>query len=1056
MRLKLSFRAKTVLGVTFIQAALLAVLVVASVRWLHDSNEQHLIHYTLTTTELIANTSARALAQNDIALLDSTVQELLTKPYISYVIFENSSGEILSQGGRDYPTIAPQSYVLKPSDTLDGVFRSYANIAEQGQVIGRVLVGIHVNQFHELIGTASSFAMGLAALNVAMLGVFSLLLGTYLTRRLLRLRDAAKTITEVGPGLQLDIDGDDEISQAMAAFNKMSKALEKSHLEFKQSISQQERLSTELSRHQQLLKASLSSSMDAVITIDRHGHIIEFSQSAERIFGYTREHMMGKDLSDYIVPEHLREAHRKGLKHFRDTGEAPVLGQRLELPAIDSSGREFLSELTISSVEVGDDTIFTAYMRDISDRKLAEQELRLAAQAFDANEAIFITDAKATIVRVNQAFCRITGYSEVESIGSSPSLLSSQRHDQAFFKNMWQALNDTGSWQGEIVNQRKNGELLPEWLSISSVKDSNEVVTHYVAHFTDLSEQKAVEASLSQAKVDAEAASLAKSRFLASMSHEIRTPLNAIINMNQILKESQLDDQQRHFVNTANEAGHTLMALVNNVLDFSRIEAGRLEFNEEWFNPRSTLRSIVELFDSTASQKYLSLSLDLDENLSDEYFGEPLRFRQIVFNLLGNALKFTNHGGVKVSLLVEAEQGVLLKIQDTGIGISAEQQAHLFEEFFQVDNTSTRTYSGTGLGLAITHQIVEKMNGKITIDSVLDQGTCFSVLLPFSGRKSPLLPMSSSKKDGPSLARKPIVLLVEDSAMNRSVVEQVLKGYVHELVCANDGRQGLQQAQQRKFDIILMDMAMPVMDGLEATRRIREKLGPNQHCPIIAMTANAFEEDKQACFSAGMNDFITKPLDIALLRSCIEQWSMLVSGDLLDLDSELEAEANISHEPHQQLTTEQLDLSQIEAAELRPDFKDEKATEAIEDEFDDPRFDKFDILDVKRLEQLAFDAGFEALPLMLNLLESETNERLDELMLAFEQQDWSSVCAQAHAIKGNVATFGAKRLQMICAQVESSAKSEDSSELEKLVPYLPKQVEIALAAILDFAQAFIE
>ncbi|MDO6687000.1 MULTISPECIES: PAS domain S-box protein [unclassified Agarivorans] len=1024
--MNLSFKAKTVLGVALIEAVLLGVLVYSSIGWLHDSNELQVEQHGRMMSSLFASTTKNAIITTDLATLDSLTEEFSSQKDVAYVVITDQNKRLLSKGGIDphqHPSVDPNL-----GDHEHKIFVNESDVVIGNKLYGHIQIGIYDHGLHGLISEASSFGVSIALLEISLVALFSFLLGTYLTRQLGGLRDAAKTITQIGPGIQLDVKGKDEISEVSRAFNKMSAALEQSHLEFKQAIEVQEKLALELEQNQSILKATISSAMDAVITTDRHGYVLEFSQSAERIFGFTHDEVVGKELASFIVPEAFRDAHRNGMKHFRETGEAPVLNQRLELPALHKDGREFLSELTISSVEVGDDTIFTAFMRDISDRKRTEQELQLAAEAFDANEAIFITNQHAEIVRVNHAFSRITGYSEEEAIGQTPSILSSGEHDQAFFNNMWLHLKQQGEWSGEIVNLRKNGERLPEWLSISSVQDSEGEVTHYVAHFTDLSEQKAVEQSLERARQDAEAASLAKSRFLASMSHEIRTPLNAIINMNQILKDTDLSLEQQGFVDTGNEAGHTLMALVNNVLDFSKIEAGQLEFNNEWFSAAETLKSIVRLFNTTAQQKALKFELQIDDDIFPEYFGEPLRFRQIVFNLMGNAIKFTSEGGVTLALKPIQPYGMELKVKDTGIGIEKEDKERLFEEFFQVESGVTKRYSGTGLGLAITRQLVEKMGGEVEVESEVGRGTTFTVRLPFRGRHAPTIQLDDAleqKEPNPELAKHARILLVEDSAMNRAVVTQVLKDFIKELSSAENGQIAVEMCQHNHYDIILMDMAMPVMDGLAATRKIREAEGLNQQTPILAMTANAFAEDKQACFAAGMNDFITKPIDIPLLRAKLVQWYKEKTPTLTVVEAPL-----VSH------TLDQVDV----------------ATEVANDE---PEQDLSLLLNRQVLEQLVKDAGLDALPVMLSLLYQETEAQLATITLAHQQQEFDDVALAAHTMKGNVATFGGERLRKLALAIEVAGKASDISALDEHVPRLANTVEQTLTAIKQFEKTVI-
>ncbi|MCM2679547.1 PAS domain S-box protein [Echinimonas agarilytica] len=1013
--MKVGFRVKTIIGIAVIESILLGVLVFGGLQWLRESNEQQLIRYGHMMVKTLAVTSKDVLEENDRLRVNAMVQEVIGSGDISYIRFIDSKGSVWAQAGvGNQFELPPARFMLTPTQSEDGMFHVTNDIKVDGSVVGRIELGINVQSFRDLMGNARSYGASIAILEVVLVALFSFLLGTFLTLRLRRLRNAARQISEAGPGVQVEVKGHDELSEVTQAFNQMSLSLEASHKEFKSSLEVQLRLSELLETHRAMLRATISSALDAVITIDHNGRVVEYNESAERIFGFTRNEMIGVELADKIIPEAMREAHKSGMKRFRQTGKSNVLGQRLELTALNKKGHEFPCELAIRHVEVGDETLFTAFMRDISERRRFEQELSLAAHAFDANEAIFITDKDANIVRVNNAFTRITGYESDEVLGQNPRILASGELDDDFYDVMWAKLHEDGRWSGEVVNRRKNGELLPELLSISSVKTAAGDITHYVAHFTDLSEQKAVEVSLRQARSDAEAASEAKSRFLATMSHEIRTPLNAILNMNQLLGETSLSHQQHHLVKTAGEAGHTLMALVNNVLDFSRIEAGKIELVPEWFSVSETTQSLVDLFEATASQKRLILTLSLEHDMPVEFYGDALRYRQIVLNLLGNAVKFTQRGFVEVSLYFGVESGLTLQVKDSGPGIDKAAQKRLFDEFYQVDDSKTRHHSGTGLGLAITRQLVSMMDGTIELHSQLGQGTTFVINLPLPSRQKEA-DIERPKEPAPVATGqwKPHVLLVEDSASNRAVAAEVLGNYVETIEFAENGHIAVEKAQILKYDLILMDVAMPIMDGLEATFMIRCNEGPNQQTPILAMTANAFEEDKQACLSAGMDDFLTKPLDINLIRQKVVEWGRVVSDKYL------------------------------EVLNIEPQEKDKEiAVLATDSNSEEPP-----LLDVAVLDRLIHDASHSVVLTILSTLTDEAQGRVKCIINALEQDFFEQITLESHTLKSSLGSFGAKRLQDLALQIEKASKEENMMQLSELVPQLQPLLEQSIAAI---------
>jgi len=418
------------------------------------------------------------------------------------------------------------------------------------------------------------------------------------------------------------------------------------------------------------------------------------------------------------------------LRHASDTIGREGPGFRIPVKGKDEVAQAILSFNAMSSRLAESD----------AEQRRAEEELRLAAHAFEAQEAIFITDADARILRVNRAFKEITGYAQEDAVGKTPSILKSHRQDAEFYRRMWGQLVDAGKWEGEIINRRKNGELFPEWLSITAVRDASGQTSNYVAHFIDISNQKRNEAALEEARERAEQASEAKSRFLATMSHEIRTPLNAIINMNELLLETDLGSDQHSYAMTAGEAGQNLLSIVNSILDFSKIEAGRMESHPVLCEPEEIIGSVVRLIAPRGYAKGIEFALFVDPKAPSRFKTDPGLLRQILLNLVGNALKFTETGGVRVRFVMEEETNggawVRFDVIDTGIGISEEMQADLFTEFTQVDGSHTRRFGGTGLGLAISRALARILGGDVGCESKPGQGSRFWLRLPALDRES--------------------------------------------------------------------------------------------------------------------------------------------------------------------------------------------------------------------------------------------------------------------------------------------------------------------------------
>jgi CheY-like chemotaxis protein len=534
----------------------------------------------------------------------------------------------------------------------------------------------------------------------------------------------------------------------------------------------------------------------------------------------------------------------------------------------------------------------------------------------------------------------------------------------------------------------------------------------------DISALKAASIELEAARTAAEAGSRAKSEFLPTMSHEIRTPLNGVLGAADLLQTTTLDEEQKDFVAILKNSGRTLMATINEILDFSKIEAGRLTLESTAFAPVALAEEVCALLRPQAVEKGLLLQLDCASDLPACLQGDPYRIRQVLLNLLSNAVKFTHAGLIDVELgWRTAGPGMVLlrlSVRDTGIGVAPEVQDRLFSPFTQVEASITRRYGGTGLGLTIAKSLVEAMGGRIGLVSAKGDGACFWVELVLPVCPAVQLPTQQdhAARDaavGVALQFRGRVLLAEDNPVNQQVAEQILLRQGVEVVCAENGRIAVERFAAEHFDLVLMDMQMPEMDGLEATRAIRALQAGSEASPIpiVALTANVQGEDRAHCLAAGMNDFITKPVRVRDVALVLLRW-----------------------------------LGQGAVVGPLP----EKLDTALETTADTNSRTALPVLDTRVFTELTEATGMQSGEL-IGMLFADLERMAGELQAANLQQDCAAMHHVAHTVKSLSAQLGAKKLSAIAHAIEHAARNAQLAACAENLPVFMAGVAELRAAI---------
>ncbi len=777
-------------------------------------------------------------------------------------------------------------------------------------------------------------------------------------------------------------------------------------------------------------RALLDSDLHSIVTTDEHGTIESFSPGAALLFGYASEELIGRNVSMLMSPPDT-ERHDAYMARYVATGEAHIIGKGREVVGRHKDGRPLPLHLSVADVRIGRQRTFMAIIRDIAERTRAMAELletqgRLQAILDHTEAVIYAKDLDGRYILINRRYEVLFGTTQEAMRGKTDHDHFPKETADAFVAND-RAVLAGGPMQFEESVPARDG--MHTYLSTKfPLLDATGRPVAVCGISTDITDRKRAETELTRAKEAAESATLAKTEFLANMSHEIRTPLNAVIGMTSLLEGTRLDAEQREYAETIRRSGEALLAVISDILDFSRIEAGKLAIEESEFDLARLVEESLDIVAPQAASKDLDLGYHFDSDVPVELFGDAGRIRQVLLNLLSNALKFTDRGEVSVWVTSHAAPGgraeLQFSVKDTGIGIAPDRRDHLFRSFSQLDPSTTRRFGGSGLGLAISKALVELMGGRIWVESEPGRGSDF--LFTIVARPAPERPPESSEVLVGRLLRRRVLILVqaaasrriielqtrawamapratgtpaealdwlragepfdfavidarvcgeggadlvaeiramrpaqslpivvltslghhharsdagyltsvakpvkpalllrafsealnpahaagasdrpappplesaaspaglsilvaEDNAVNQRVVVRMIEKLGHRADVAATGLEVLAAVERRNYDIVLMDVQMPDMDGIAATREIRRRGGSGPRPTILAMTANVRREDEAACLDAGMDGFVAKPIRVDALREALAQAAARGGEGAVSLDLE--------------------------------------------------------------------------------------------------------------------------------------------------------------------------
>jgi len=803
-----------------------------------------------------------------------------------------------SDQGHSHPISAPPMQLClsrQNSELLDEDYRRQAVIHGFRYVpeIGGGCIMAHIDQ-HEAFAPVHALERRILVamfLFIIIAAVVARLLARRIVSPIVRLTDAARKISRGNHSIRADVKGLDEISELAESFNQMTDALADSQRNLEAKVLERTQA---LSNSQERYMLAERAVNDGIWDWNIVTHEYYLSPRWNTILGYGDGELPNVEsiFFELIHPEDKARASQAFKRHLEHNERYAA---EIRLRHKDGSYRWVLDRGEALRDESGNPVRMIGSITDITERKAAEAELieyrehleSLVAMATTEVQAIVQTavngvisiDASGAIRVFNPAAERLFGWKAEEVLGKNVSLLMPEpfasEHDNYIQRFLQTNQAKILGMEREVVARRKDGGVFPANLAVGHgiISEGRHIFVGFIA---DITQQKQVEQELRQAKEAAEAAAKAKANFLANMSHEIRTPMNTIIGFAEVaLQNSALPADAREHVRTILSSARHLLNVINDILDFSKIEAGKVELESVCFNLPFAVQETLQTIGLRASEKGLKIELHITPELPQFFSGDPNRLRQVILNLVGNAVKFTETGTITVSIQrAEGEDMLHFAISDTGIGMTAEQTEKIFDSFSQADTTTSRRFGGTGLGTTISKQIVEMMGGRIWVESKLGVGSTFhfTIRLPETSQQESCLYQEHSQQTLDYFSPRAFkVLLAEDIEANATLARLRLEQQGHQVIWVKNGQEAVDAFEQGDFDLILMDLQMPVLDGINATRRIRQlEQGGRQRIPILALTASVLQHEMAQCTEAGMDAIVGKPIDINQLLEQME------------------------------------------------------------------------------------------------------------------------------------------------------------------------------------------